>query len=90
MSRRKSIACHENKIAASSSSSDADDHESLGADQEQAQAFTYDVGHRVRCHNVEGGPFIIGSIYSQVRDLVEGRPFNVSLFCFRNDMFNNF
>jgi hypothetical protein len=90
MSRKKFIAGRENKIAASSSSNDADDHESLGADQEQAQAFTYDVGSSSTMSQRRGGPFIAGSIYSQVRDLMEGRPSNVSLFCFRNDMFNNF
>ena len=34
MPKGKSIACHEDRINASSSSSDADDHESLGVDQE--------------------------------------------------------
>jgi hypothetical protein len=34
MPRVKSIARHENKITASSSSNNADDHKSLGANQE--------------------------------------------------------
>jgi len=34
MPRGKSIARHENKITASSSSNNADDHKSLGANQE--------------------------------------------------------
>jgi hypothetical protein len=45
MLRKKSIACHEDIIVASFSSSDADDHESWGADQEhapEAHAFTQD------------------------------------------------
>ena len=34
MPKGKSIACHEDMINTSFSSSDADDHESLGVDQE--------------------------------------------------------
>jgi hypothetical protein len=45
---------------------------------------------RVRCWNAEGCPFTTWSIYLQVRGLVEGWTFNISLFCFHNDMFNNF
>jgi hypothetical protein len=47
MSKGKSIARHEDKITASSSSNDTDDHKSLGADQEQTpklQALTHDSG----------------------------------------------
>jgi hypothetical protein len=47
MFRGKSIARREDMIATSSSSSGANDHESLGANQEQtpkARAFTYDMG----------------------------------------------
>jgi len=36
MPRKTSIVPHEDKIVASSSSSDTDDHDSLGTDQEQA------------------------------------------------------
>ena len=36
MPRRKSIARRDERITTCSSSSDADDHESLGANQEQA------------------------------------------------------
>jgi phage gpG-like protein len=36
MPRGKSIACREDKITSNSSSSDADNHELLGANQEQA------------------------------------------------------
>jgi len=39
---------------------------------------------------LRGGPFTAGSIHPQVRGLVEGQPFDVSLLCFHNDMFNNF
>jgi hypothetical protein len=47
MPKRKSIAHREYAIAASSSSSDIDDHKSLGTNQEQAlkvQASTHDAG----------------------------------------------
>jgi len=37
---------------------------------------------QMRCRNVEGSPFIAGSIHPQVQGVVEGRPFNISLFCF--------
>jgi hypothetical protein len=69
MSRRKSIACRENKIAASSSSSDADDHESLGADQEQAHAFTYDVGSSSAMPQRRGG-----SLHNRIHLLASTRP----------------
>ena len=46
--------------------------------------------HRVWCHNVKEGPFTTGFIHLQVWGVVEERPFNVNLFCFHNDMFNNF
>jgi hypothetical protein len=36
------------------------------------------------------GPFTTGSIYPKIRGLLEGWHFNVSFFCFHNDMFNNF
>jgi hypothetical protein len=45
MPREKSIARREDRIAASSSSNDADGHKSVGTDQEQvheAQASSYD------------------------------------------------
>jgi len=42
MFRGKSIACSKDRITASSSKSNADNHDSLGAYQEQAQALTYD------------------------------------------------
>jgi hypothetical protein len=42
MHRGKSIARCEHKISASSSSSDNDIHESLGANQEEAHASTHD------------------------------------------------
>jgi hypothetical protein len=35
------------------------------------------------------GLFTAGSIYLQVQGLGEGQPFNVSLFRFHNDMFND-
>jgi hypothetical protein len=47
MPKRKSIAHREDAIAANPSSSDIDDHKSLGTDQEQAlkvQALTHDAG----------------------------------------------
>jgi len=72
MSRRKSIACRENKIAASSSSSDADNHKSLGADQEQApkaHAFTYDVGSSSAMPQRRGG-----SLHSKIYLLASTRP----------------
>ena len=82
MHKGKSIACCEHRIPASSSSSDNDIHESLGANQEKAletHALTHTLPYKVCCCNVEGGPFTM-----------EGQPFNVRLFCFDNDMFNYF
>jgi hypothetical protein len=92
MHEEKSIARCEDLITASSSSSDADDHESLGVDLEQASeahASTHNVGSSSAMPQRRGDPFTTGSIYPQVRDTMKGRPFNVSLFCFHNDMFNN-
>jgi len=93
MPRGKSIARLKDKITVSSSRSDADDHESLGADQEQApeaQTFNYDASSSSAMPQNRGGDlFTTRSIYLQVQGLVEGQPFNVSLFCFHNDMFND-
>jgi len=91
--REKSIARHKNMITPSSSSSDADDYESLGVDQEH----TWGTYTDLRCRLVEcdattlrWGPFTTRFIYLQVWGLVKWRPFNVSLFSFHNDMFNHF
>jgi hypothetical protein len=75
MSKGKFIARHNDKITASSSSNDATDHESLGADQEQtpkSHALTHDSGSSNVMLQHQGGPFTMISIYSQVRGLVEG------------------
>ena len=58
MSKGKSIARHEDKITASSSSNDTDDHKSLGADQEQTpklQALTHDSGSSSVMTQHQGG-----------------------------------
>jgi phage gpG-like protein len=47
MPRGKSIACREDKITSNSSSSDADNHELLGANQEQAS--THNTGSSIEC-----------------------------------------
>jgi 1,4-dihydroxy-2-naphthoate octaprenyltransferase len=39
-------------------------------------------GKSIAYHIIEGGLFIAGSIYVQVQGPMEGRHFNVSLFCF--------
>jgi hypothetical protein len=62
-------------ISASSFSSDADDHDSLGADQEQVfevQASTHEAGSSSAMPQHQGSPFTTGSIYPQAQDLVEG------------------
>jgi hypothetical protein len=87
------IACCKDKIIVSSSSSNADNYKSFGADQEQAleaQALTHDTG-LLKCDATT----LRGSFYNrmhlpQVRGLVEGQPFNISLFYSHNDLFNNF
>jgi hypothetical protein len=66
----KSITRWEDRIAASSSSSDADNHESLGTEQEQsleAHISTHDEGLSSAMPQHQGGLFTAESIYPQVR-----------------------
>jgi hypothetical protein len=90
MLRGKFIGRCKDMIIASSSNSDADNHDSLGAYQEQAWASTNNASSSSTMPQHRGGPFTARFIYPQIQDLVEGQPFNVSLFFFYNDMFNNF
>ena len=58
MSKAKSIACRKDMIAVGSSSSNANDHESLGADQEhsfEAHALTHDAGLSSAMPQHQGG-----------------------------------
>jgi hypothetical protein len=67
MPQEKSIACHTDMSAVSFSNSAFEDHESLGADQEQApetQESIYDDA------TSRGGPFIMRFIYSEIPGLV--------------------
>ena len=72
MPMRKFIARHEDKSVNSSSSSDTNDHESLGADQKwylrHKHRLTTRV-HRVRYHNIEGG-----SLHSKINLPASTRP----------------
>jgi hypothetical protein len=66
MPREKSIARREDRIAASSSSSDADDHKSVGTDQEQvpeAQASSYDASSSNVMVQSQGGSYIVGLMH---------------------------
>jgi len=80
MHRRKSIAHHKHMIAASSSNSDDDNNVLLGADQEEApetRASTHATAFLGGVRNVKAV-----SLHPQVRGTLEGRLFNISLFCF--------
>jgi hypothetical protein len=69
MSRGKSIVHHEDKITATSSNNDNDNHESLGVDQEETlevQASTHDFASSSAMSQCRGGPFTIGSLHSEI------------------------
>ena len=75
MSKAKSIACRKDMIVVGSSSSDANDHESLGAGQEQtfeAHASTHDAASSTAMPQHRGGdPFTGGSFHPQIQDAME-------------------
>jgi hypothetical protein len=76
MSKAKSIACRKDMIAVGSSSSDANDHKSLGAGQEQtieAHASTHDAGLSSVMPQRQGGPFTVGSIFLHESTRPSGR-----------------
>jgi hypothetical protein len=81
MFRGKSIARHEDMIATSSSSSGANDHESLGANQEQspkARAFTYNMGSLSAMLQRRGG-----SLHNMIHLLASTRPNGMTTFQYK-------
>jgi len=75
MPREKSIARYEHKIITNSFNSHNNNHESLGADQEEAfeaHALTHNVASStVMSQHRVGDPFTGGSFHSQIQGAME-------------------
>jgi hypothetical protein len=73
MATRKSIARHTDRITAIRTSSDSNDHKSLGVDQEhspETQPSTHNIGSSSALPRHREGSFTMKSIYPKVLGLV--------------------